>query len=200
MSGLVVIVAGVLLALAGDAAWAERSDRSREQEVLVDLLEEFRQNEATLLEDIDTNRKARQAGAEWSEAMLGHVTISADSANALLLTALWDARFDPVTGALRSLVDGGELQLVESSDLRRALAGWADRTAEARLTTASWDGQRHSLLPFIMGLPMDRPLSPGQRSAVFVFSESIAGQSEQLEALVRPIREIEAMIEGEIDR
>lgn len=194
-----MIVAGVLLALAGDAAWAERSDRIREQEVLVDLLEEFKENETILLADIETNRKARQAGAEWADAMLGHVSLSADSASALLLTALRSARFDPVTGALRSLVDGGELRIIRDSNLRRALAGWADRTAEARLTTESMHGQRHSLLPFVMALPVDRPFSPGQRSAVFAFAQSVAGQSEQLEALVEPIRAIVTMIEGEIN-
>ncbi len=44
LSGLIVIVAGVLLALAADAAWAERGDRIREQELLADLLSEFREN------------------------------------------------------------------------------------------------------------------------------------------------------------
>ena len=66
MSGLVVIVAGVLLALAGDAAWSSRGDRIREQEVLADLLEEFKENEAILLTDIEGNRKALGALFRYS--------------------------------------------------------------------------------------------------------------------------------------
>ena len=113
---------------------------------------------------------------------------------------MWDARFDPVTGALRSLVDGGELQIIRNSHLRRALAGWVDRTEESRLTSASWDGQRHNLLPLVLSFPSDRPLSLRQRSTVFILSESIAGQSPQLEALTERIEEILTMIEGELDR
>lgn len=191
---------GVLVALAADAAWAERHDRIREQEALADLLEEFTENEAILLGDIETNRKAKQGGQAWAEAMLGHASISTDSANALLRAALWDARFDPATGALRSLVDGGDLGLIQNSELRRALAGWEDRAAEARLTTESWDGQRHSLLPFVLNLPTNRPLTSSQQTAVFLFAESVAGQGQQLEALVGPIRDIVSMIEGEMGR
>ena len=192
-----VIVVGVLVALAADAAWADRQDRRREQEVLADLLEEFKENEAMLLGDIETNRSAKLAGGAWADALLGQVPIPGDSAGALLRAALWDARFDPATGALRSLVDGGELGLIQNSELRRALAGWEDRVAEARLTTQSWDGQRHSLLPFVLSLGPREALTPSQQAAVFVFAESVAGQSRQLEALVGPIREIVAMIEAE---
>jgi hypothetical protein len=167
---------------------------------LADLLEEFKANETVLLADIDTNRKAKQSGRRWADAMLGHVALPEASVDTLLRTALWDARFDPGTGALRSLVDGGDLGLVQSSDLRRALAGWEDRVGEARLTTESWDSQRHSLVPFVMGLPTDRPLTQGERSAILLFAESVAGQSGQLEALVGPIREIVAMLEREVDR
>jgi hypothetical protein len=200
LSGFIVIVVGVLVALAADAAWAERSDRIREQEALADLLEEFRANETMLLGDIATNREAKAGGQGWADAMLGRLPIPVDSANALLRAALWDARFDPATGALRSLIDGGELRLIQNSDLRRALAGWEDRTAEARLTTQSWDSQRHTLLPFVLGLPNDRPLTSTERSAVFLFAESVAGQSGQLEALLDPIRDLAAMIESEMAR
>ncbi len=119
----VVIVVGVLVALAADAGWAERQDRVREGEALSDLLEEFRENQTVLLFDIEANRRARQSGEAWALAVLGRVSVSPDSASALFVTALRDARFDPATGALRSLLDGGELGLIQDLDLRRALAG-----------------------------------------------------------------------------
>lgn len=36
--------------------------------MLVDLLEEFGENEAILIRDIDTNRAARRGGQAWAEA------------------------------------------------------------------------------------------------------------------------------------
>ena len=195
-----MIIVGVLVALAAEAAWAERHDRSREREALVDLLEEFKENETILLRDIETNRTAKKGGRAWADATLGQAPIATDSASALLRAALWDARFDPATGALRSLVDGGDLGLIQNLDLRRALAGWEDRVAEARLTTQSWDSQRHTLLPFVLDLPTNGPLTSAQRTSVAIFAESVAGQSEQLEALVGPLREIVAMLEEELGR
>lgn len=62
------------------------------------------------------------------------------------------------------------------------------------------DVQRSALRPFVLSLPSDRPLTPGQRSAVAVFNQSVASESRQLEALVAPIGEIISMIEGELER
>lgn len=199
-AGFVVIVVGVLVALAADAAWAQRQDRIREREALVDLLEEFRENRATLLDDIEANRNAQQSGRAWGDVMRGVTEASPDSAMALFVMALWDARFDPGTGALRSLVDGGQLDLIENLDLRRALAGWEDRVAEASLTARAFDGQRNALLTYLLDLPVDGALNPGQAMAVRVYVESVAGQNDQLEALVTPIDQIIAMIEAELER
>ncbi len=196
-AGFVVIVVGVLVALAADAAWAQRQDRIREREALVDLLEEFRENRATLLADIETNRAAQRSGRAWGDVMRGATTASPDSAMALLVTAQLDARYDPRTGALRSLVDGGQLTLIENLELRRALAGWEDRVAEASLTARAYDAQRNALLSYLLDLPADGALTPGQAMAVRVYVESVAGQNDQLEALIEPIDEIIAMIEAE---
>ena len=134
-SGFVVIVVGVLVALSADAAWAERNDRSREQELLTDLLEEFRENKALLDRDIRLSADSRAAGDLWAQAMTGDVLLDPDSLAALWLAAQSWGRFDPVTGALRSVLDGGELSLIRSPELRVALAGWTDRAEEARFTS-----------------------------------------------------------------
>ena len=79
LSGLVVITVGVLVALWADAAWADRADRLREQEILRDLLEEFRENESRLRDDIETSRESLAAGEAWRDAMMGTAAVSTDS-------------------------------------------------------------------------------------------------------------------------
>ena len=59
LSGLAVIVLGVLLALWAEAAWAERGSRLREREVVSDLLAEFRGNEVLLRADIENNTRTK---------------------------------------------------------------------------------------------------------------------------------------------
>jgi len=194
----VVIVVGVLLALASDAAWADRGDRIREQELLTDLLEEFDENASILAADIAQNDRAIAAGAAWSQAALGEVVIPYDSVQSLLLGAMNDARFDPVTGALRSVVDGGELGVIRNTHLRRALAGWGDRALEARLTSDSWDRVRTNLLPLILSYDPDATVSPQQRTAVGLITSTFARQNSQMKALAPRIAEIATMIQGEI--
>ena len=199
-SEFIVIVVGVLVALGADAAWNERYDRVREREALLDLREEFIENESTLLRDIETNRAAQRAGQAWTAVMSERSAVSADSARALFLTAIQDARFDPGTGALRSIVDGGELGLITNSDLRRALAGWADRMDEARRTGNETGIQRSTLIPFLLSIPRDRPLYAGERTAVDLFGLLVAYQVRQQERLVEPTREILEQIERELGR
>ena len=74
-----MIVAGVLLALAADATWEARGDRVREQEVLADLLQEFRENEANLARDIEVNSLAHAAGQLRYEILVGGRSVSSDS-------------------------------------------------------------------------------------------------------------------------
>ena len=199
LSGLIVIVAGVLLALAADAAWAERGDRIREQELLADLLSEFRENEEILLSDVRANERAGEAGDAWIDAMFGTTSIPTDSLQALLMIMHDGARFDPLTGAIRSLVDGGELQVVRSDELRRALAGWSDRAEEARLTNQSFTVLMAGLYPVVLGLDPGGPMAPGESFAVQYVAKAFSWNS-QLYELLGEIRRIIEMIENEASR
>ncbi|MEN8374764.1 MAG: hypothetical protein ABFS34_04890 [Gemmatimonadota bacterium] len=199
LSGLVVIVIGVLLALAGEAAWAERGERAREQEILADLLEEFRENEARLLTDMETNRQARAAADIWVQVVFGETSVPPDSLFALADAAQGDARFDPVTGALRSLVDGGELGVIRNDELRRALAGWSDRVEEARMTAASYDNLRSNLSPLIYSLNPGEPIGPGPGTAVEMAAAASGRHNFQLTALAERIGEIIALVESEME-
>jgi len=68
---MAVIVFGILLALGAEAAWQERGERQREVQILSDLLEEFRSNDARLTADIVQNKQASADAALWAEVMLG---------------------------------------------------------------------------------------------------------------------------------
>ncbi len=197
-SGLLVIVGGVLLALAADAGWEERGDRIREQEVLRDLLQEFQENELRLLDDMEANRLASHAARVWGAAMLGDTPIPPDSIRTLFSAMQQGVRFDPITGAIRSLLDSGDLPLVQSDDLRRALAGWPDRAAEALLSHASIDDrQRIPILTMLLMRDSGGSWSPSERGALdFVVANT--GWNGHLEALLDRIREIIRLIERDI--
>jgi len=142
--------------------------------------------------------RARRAGQAWVAAISDPSVVSADSARTLFLKAIQDARFDAGTGALRSIVDGGDLGLITNPDLRRGLAGWADRVEEARLTRIATGSERSRLIPFLLAISPGRPLTNGEQTALDLFELMVGYQVGQQERLIEPTREILAQIEREL--
>ena len=95
------------------------------------------------------------------------------------------------------MIDGGELQVIRSDDLRRALAGWPDRAAEARLTQQASEVIRANLLPLLLALDPGGSWGAGQRSAVQV-AVANTGWNGHLEVLLETVGEIIALIELQI--
>ena len=147
---LLVIVAGVLIALAGQSAYQEWMDRQAEREFLLDLLEEFRANKSQLEIDIQATKKAVDAADKW-RLDTDRSGLSDDESDAGSYAAsLNPARFDPISGSLRSLIDGGDLGLIRNRQLRADLAGWSDRAQEQILTSVTVDMMRSMLMQFLI--------------------------------------------------
>ncbi len=147
--------------------------------------------------DIRTNSRARAAAQLRYEIIIGNDTVSADSLATLYVSSQAQSRFDPVTGAIRSLLDGGDLGLIRDDDLRKALAGWIDRAEEARMTHENVHTTRSTLAPILLTVEPSRSLSSGELAALRL-DVSRAGYSPQLIRLQALIQEIVVMIEGEL--
>lgn len=195
---LFVIVLGVLLALWADAALAERRDRGRETALLEDLRDEFALNEGRLLADIAQSEKSVTAAVLWGEAMRGEIEIGVDSLSNLWYGSLNWARFDPLTGALLSVIDGGELGLIRNTELRQALAGWSDAAEEARLTAGEMVDLLAGQSAVTMQIEPGRPMTAGETAAVRFVVEYGGGSLHQLQPLLARLREIQTMIESEL--
>jgi len=190
---LVIIVAGVLIALAAQAFAQDWSERSREQAFLVDLLEEFRLNEVQLQKDLEETNHAIASAALWRRLSPTSASSSADSSSALYAASLNPARFDPFSGSLRSLIDGGDLGLIRNRQLRAALAGWRDRTQEQVMTSFSVDVIRSTLGQFLIAEGQAAP-----RAAIELDSLMLQVVGQQQKALLQPLRDIIGMLEEEI--
>ena len=113
------------------------------------------------------------------------------------MSSLAQARFDPVTGAIRSLLDGGDLHLIRDDALRKALAGWTDRAEEVRMTQENVHTTRSTLAPVVLGVEPGQALSSGDLAALRL-DASRAGYNVQLIALQGHIRDVVVMIEQEL--
>jgi hypothetical protein len=189
---LLIIVAGVLIALGAQSAAQEWSDRRHERAFLLDLLAEFRLNEEQLHKDIKKTGQAVSAADEWRSKGTDSVKPEGDSSAAFYAASLNPARFDPISGSLRSLIDGGDLRLIRNRQLRAALAGWGDRTQEQIMTSITVDMMRSTLTQFLVPEGLAAPAQALELDRVL-----LQVTYDQQRALLDPLREIISMLELE---
>lgn len=161
-----VIVVGVLVALAADAWWEGQVEARYELDVLADLRNEFSQNQKQLLADIAMNDSILAAYTELAN-MPGEVW--RDLGAASLVTRFgqgWrtPARFDAKTGVVRGLIDGGELTVVSNRELRQLIAAWPDLLAEATLNSSlGAEFLLNHAAPFMVEVGVEGMLSENNR-------------------------------------
>ncbi len=121
-----LIAASVLAALAGQAWWQAREERTREQEYLRQLLADTRENERRLTATITYDSLANVANVKFQAALIRtRPAPSPDSVLAWMGRAGATTDFTPVSGTYRALISTGDLRLISSDSLRSRLTQYA---------------------------------------------------------------------------
>lgn len=120
----IVIVVGILVALAADAMWQYRIDRADEHTMLRELEAEFAANAQQLDSVAAEHRRGREGVRVLLGALRGSLDVPPDSIRDLLelLDAPWT--FNPKLAALESVIASGQLGLIRDDSLRIELVGW----------------------------------------------------------------------------
>ncbi len=120
------IVASILLALAMDAGWQEYVEDQREREVLNALLDDFETTKANIKDWRNFHLAVQQSNTKLLKAVTSsEITLTDDQIGRLLSElSWWDSGSYFSTGALNSLIYGGELSVIEDDALRQLLADW----------------------------------------------------------------------------
>jgi len=130
---MIVIVASILLAFWIDAAWEERSERTREYQALNDLQVDFLENEERLQNAVDYGRvRIRSLEALAAIATSRIPAPSRDSINSLFSQIIWFNAVDPVTSTLDGLKGSGELGILRRERLRTLLARWESHVRDTK--------------------------------------------------------------------
>lgn len=148
----VVIVVGVLVALALEASWGEYLERLEEKEAIAQLLADFRSNAARL----DTTRAYHQMSLDASYELLRLTSGEGASSDtrtvaelASQMTSVWT--YDPVLSGLNSLIHSGRLGILQNDSLRVALAGWPDIVEDlSENERQGWQNHFEQRVPFLM--------------------------------------------------
>ncbi len=128
-------------------------------------------------------------------SLAGSADAESDSGAALYGASLNPARFDPISGSLRSLIDGCDLGVIQNRHLRAELAGWGDRTQEQVVTSITVDTMRSTLTQFVIP---DAAAAPAK--ALELDRGLLQVTYDEQNALPGPLREINSMLEHEIGK
>jgi hypothetical protein len=123
---LVLIVAGVLIALGADSWWQGRLEIQSTRVYLEQLRNDVRETEARLMEAIRDDSTYLDIVNTSVRAAEGEAP--ADSFRTLSAFSI----FEPVIGTAQSLVQSGAIELVESDSIRLEIVGWLSALTASR--------------------------------------------------------------------
>jgi hypothetical protein len=127
-----MVIASILVAFALDATWDRAQGHRDLDQDLASVADELNENRAALAAQVLLVERISNSLANLLNAM------EASPAEAYVSvpdTTVWISQrtptFDPSFGAIEALIAAGRLATIERADLRRHLAGLADRASDA---------------------------------------------------------------------
>ena len=175
----VAIVASILLAFAIDAWWQEKIEESRERELLIALLDDFSKSKSSIEEGRQFHLSVQQTNRKLLESIVSPVMSLSNLQIDQLLADLtwWDSQPRFFTGALNSLVYGGELSVIKDDELRQMLADWPSEIQRAEaLRSQDYDFFLNVMMPYLR--------SNGHLLTISSISTSKPGTSDEESTLI----------------
>lgn len=123
---LVVIVAGVLIALAVDAGWESRQERTRLATYLSQIRSDLLATEEDLQEAIAADSLVRFGAGQLELGLNARPISPPDSLDVWLGMMTQPSLFHPRSGTVQALVRSGDLRLVSDTALHRTLVEYLE--------------------------------------------------------------------------
>ncbi len=144
---VLLVVLGILIALAIDNQNEARSKREKEQAYLIGLQEEFRTSKLKLAELMHVNRRNFE-GAGAIVAFLGQETPPDEERFSELLfqTFAFDVSFVPNNSLLNEMINTGSLKDISNPALRKSLTGWVSTLEDVARQEEDQEAQREKVL------------------------------------------------------
>lgn len=147
-----LIVVGVLVALALESAWQDRAERAAERELLSGLLAEFARNAESLDRWIGFHQEISTAAKDLAgyldRSPDGQTVSVPDSLIALLAPT---PTYDPEVNSLDAALSSGQISIIRSADVQRALANWTRLLGDAQEEEGRSATQAHRELFPLLG-------------------------------------------------
>lgn len=138
---LVVVVVGILLALAIDAYWSERSDRRLELALLEQLAADLSRAEAHLRGQVSQTEDAARAAASLYAMTDERGTVPSDSVAAWLVRVSWWSDPAPTTATAQGVLSSNSLPLILNEELRAQLVLFLDQVRQLEMRVPRYEGE-----------------------------------------------------------
>lgn len=120
------ILVSILLAFAIDS-WGEQANlREREREILRALHDDFSGSRIRIRQILLFHEATRELNLRLLQLAINNAELFPSEVDQMLADLSWvDSNTHVATGALSSVISGGELTLIRNAELRRILADWS---------------------------------------------------------------------------
>lgn len=149
---LLIVVAGILIAVSLNSWREDNADKKREQFYLKSLKADFEQSLASLNDIYNQNLKSDSSVRKLITVVGNNgANVGPDSANKLLSGHLFGFnRFVPTSGTYKEIISTGSLQILSDNELRIALSSWDDMILRNRQLEDVMFWQYHLLnIPYL---------------------------------------------------
>lgn len=123
---IVLVVIGILIALAINNHNENLKDIQQEQVILKQLKEDYKANLLQLENKIEMRRKLIRESLNILDLSSKEITISEDSLSTIFATFFMDPTFDPIKN---DVVNSGDIKLIRNDSLKQMLSHWTSDIA-----------------------------------------------------------------------
>ena len=138
---IVVVVAGVLIALTLNAWWDGQQDREREQVYLHQLAADLSESERLIQQADSLYQSVDRRGALLVRAFRLREMPSRDSVTAWIAGGFWHEPLTPVTATAEALVFTGDITLIRNDSLRAEVTRYVSSMNKASQRQQVWSGE-----------------------------------------------------------
>ena len=144
---IILVVIGILIALAINNYNQERSLRYKEQVYLEGLREEFQTSKLKLKELIQVNRNNYSGAKKLVQLSANNDTTSEEEFSEILYSTFsFDISFNPNNSLLNEMINSGSLKDIQNRELRERLTNWFSRLEESDRQEEDLGSQREKVL------------------------------------------------------
>lgn len=137
---LLIVIGGVLIALAANSWWDSRQNLARERTELELLLNTTRENEQRILQSAYEDSITYASATTLRDILESDGPLTVDSMANWLQRSGWFSDFQLITGPSDALVESGAVRLIRDPELRNRIVIYAGELNNGVTTFREYDG------------------------------------------------------------